>query len=34
MVERGDTRVNDVGEFEVGLWSNKIFFVLGALPGE
>lgn len=34
MVERGETRRLDTGESEVGLWSNKVFFALGRLPGD
>ncbi|MBP2298474.1 DUF1285 domain-containing protein [Azospirillum picis] len=34
MVERSETRRTETGESEVGLWSNKVFFVLGRLPGD
>ena len=33
MVDRADTRVHDGGA-EVGVWSRKVFFALGRLPGE
>ncbi|AWJ86535.1 proteophosphoglycan precursor (plasmid) [Azospirillum sp. TSH58] len=32
LVDRADTRGHD-GEAEVGVWSKKVFFVLGRLPG-
>lgn len=34
MVERSETRRTETGESEVGLWSNKVFFALGKLPGD
>lgn len=34
MVERSETRRTETGESEVGLWSNKVFFTLGRLPGD
>ncbi|QCG88118.1 DUF1285 domain-containing protein [Azospirillum sp. TSH100] len=34
MVERSETRRTEAGESEVGLWSNKVFFALGRLPGD
>ncbi|PWC32397.1 proteophosphoglycan precursor [Azospirillum sp. TSO35-2] len=34
MVERSETRRTETGESEVGLWSNKVFFALGTLPGD
>ncbi|WP_247893898.1 DUF1285 domain-containing protein [Azospirillum endophyticum] len=34
MVERSETRHIETGESEVGLWSNKVFFALGRLPGD
>ncbi len=34
MVERSETRRTETGESEVGLWSKKVFFALGRLPGD
>ncbi len=34
MVEHGETRRTGTGETEVGVWSNKVFFALGKLPGD
>lgn len=34
MVERGEERRTEAGGTEVGLWSNKVFFALGRLPGD
>ena len=34
MGARSETRRSENGESEVGLWSNKVFFALGKLPGD